>query len=111
MEVRDTVLKSLEAARQEKFIGAPLEACLHLRAGGDLHALLVQYAAELPALFIVSQVHVESQPDHVLSVHVARAEGLKCERCWKYSSDVGSVPELPTVCAPCAAAVAEIVGS
>ena len=46
MEVRDTVLKSLEAARQEKFIGAPLEACLHLRAGGDLHALLQQHAAD-----------------------------------------------------------------
>ena len=26
MEVRDQVLKSLETARQEKFIGAPLEA-------------------------------------------------------------------------------------
>jgi isoleucyl-tRNA synthetase len=111
MEVRDTVLKSLEAARQEKFIGAPLEACLHLRAGGDLHALLQQHAADLPALFIVSQVQVESQPDHVLSVHVARAAGVKCERCWKYTTDVGSVAELPTVCGPCAAAVAEILGN
>jgi isoleucyl-tRNA synthetase len=111
MEVREHVLKSLEAARQEKFIGAPLEACVHLNAGGDLYTLLEQYEDELPALFIVSQVRLEAQAEKVLAVHVARAEGVKCERCWKYTTDVGSVAALPTVCAACAAAVAEIVGS
>ncbi len=111
MEVREHVLKSLEAARQEKFIGAPLEASVHLKAGGDLYTLLEQYKAELPALFIVSQVRLERQADKVLAVHVARAEGVKCERCWKYTTDVGSVAELPTVCAACAAAVAEIAGN
>ncbi len=110
MEVREAVLKSLEVARQEKFIGAPLEACVHLRASGELYELLEQHAADLPALFIVSQVQLEKQPEKALSVHVGRAAGVKCERCWKYTSDVGSSPELPTVCAACAAAVAEIVG-
>jgi isoleucyl-tRNA synthetase len=110
MEVRDTVLKSLEAARQEKFIGAPLEARVHLKAGADLYPLLESYAAELPALFIVSQVDLERHDDKVLSVHIARAAGAKCERCWKYSTDVGSTPELPTVCGACARAVAEIAG-
>ncbi len=56
MEVRNHVLKGLEAARQEKFIGAPLEASVHLKADGGLYPLLEEYAAELPALFIVSQV-------------------------------------------------------
>jgi isoleucyl-tRNA synthetase len=111
VEVRDHVLKSLETARQEKFIGAPLEASVHLKAGGDLYPLLAEYAAELPTLFIVSQVQLESRSEKVLSVHVGRAEGVKCERCWKYSTGVGSVAELPTVCAACAAAVSEIVGS
>ncbi|MGH9721227.1 MAG: isoleucine--tRNA ligase, partial [Bryobacteraceae bacterium] len=36
MEVRSDVLKSLETARQEKFIGAPLEAKVHIAANGDL---------------------------------------------------------------------------
>jgi isoleucyl-tRNA synthetase len=39
---------------------------------------------------------------------IERARGTKCERCWKYTEDVGSVPEFPTVCASCAAAVREI---
>ena len=56
MEVRQDVLKSLEVARKEKFIGAPLEARVRLSADGDLYPLLEEYAAELPGLFIVSQV-------------------------------------------------------
>ncbi len=111
MEVREHVLKSLEAARQEKYIGAPLEACVHLRAGADLYPLLEQYAAELPGLFIVSQVEVTRQENKVLSVHVARAAGVKCERCWKYTADVGSASGLPTVCAACAAVVAQVAGN
>lgn len=109
MEVREHVLKGLEAARQEKFIGAPLEASVHLKADGDLYHLLEEYAAELPALFIVSQVKLERHGEKSLSVHIGRAGGLKCERCWKYVAGVGSVPELPTVCADCAAVLAEIV--
>ena len=58
MEVRDDVLKSLETARNEKLIGAPLEARVRLSANGELYPLLEQYAAELPGLFIVSQVEV-----------------------------------------------------
>jgi len=34
---------------------------------------------------------------------------VKCERCWKYTTDVGADPELPTVCKPCAEAVTQIL--
>ena len=36
------------------------------------------------------------------SIEVGKAEGEKCERCWKYSEDVGKNPAHPTVCARCA---------
>jgi isoleucyl-tRNA synthetase len=110
IQVRETVLKSIEIARQEKFIGGNLEAKVHLKAGENLLPLLQQYAAELPALFIVSQVSLEGHADADLSVHVERAGGVKCERCWKYTFDVGSNPQLPTVCAACAEAVLENLG-
>jgi isoleucyl-tRNA synthetase len=109
MSVRESVLKSLETARQDKFIGAPLEARVRLRAAPDLYPLLEEYAAELPALFIVSQVAVERQPQGALSVEIGRAAGVKCERCWKYLTDVGANPAWPTICPPCAAAVEEIL--
>ncbi|MFQ5902716.1 MAG: zinc finger domain-containing protein, partial [Candidatus Binatia bacterium] len=34
-------------------------------------------------------------------IEVARAKGSKCERCWKYSEDVGKDSRHPTVCARC----------
>jgi len=110
MEVRDDVLKSLESARNEKLIGAPLEARVRLTADGDLLALLQQYGAELPGLFIVSQVVVEhGAAGGALGVKIERAEGQKCERCWKYTTDTGSNARYPTVCGPCASAVDEML--
>ncbi|MGD0498638.1 MAG: isoleucine--tRNA ligase [Bryobacteraceae bacterium] len=107
MEVRDGVLKSLEAARNDKLIGAPLEARVRLSAGGDLHPLLEEYARELPALFIVSQVELERSENGALGVTVERAAGRKCERCWKYATDIGADAGFATICAPCASAVRE----
>ena len=108
-EVREAVLKSLETARQEKLIGAPLEARVHLRANGDLYPLLEAYAADLPGLFIVSQVSLERVAEGALEVRVDRAAGMKCERCWKYSTALGAHPQWPTICPPCVEAVTEIL--
>jgi isoleucyl-tRNA synthetase len=108
IEVRDSVLKSLETARQEKFIGAPLEAKVRLAANGDLYPLLEEYRGDLPSLFIVSQIDLERAEGGVRAA-IERAAGSKCERCWKYTEDIGSNPELPTVCAACARAIEEIV--
>ncbi len=112
MTVREDVLKSLEEARREKFIGAPLEARVRLTANSDLYPLLEQYASELPALFIVSEVQVAQaaacngmSPD--VTVQIERASGIKCERCWKYTTDTGADPQFPTICAACASAVKE----
>ncbi|HEX8984203.1 MAG TPA: zinc finger domain-containing protein, partial [Bryobacteraceae bacterium] len=109
IEVRSAVLKSLETARQEKTIGAPLEAQVTLRAGGDLFSLLEKYGSELPGLFIVSQVSLERTGGGELVVEIGRAGGVKCERCWKYTFDTGADAKFPTICAGCAAAVTEIV--
>ena len=107
MEVRDGVLKSLEEARNGKLIGAPLEARVRLTADGSLYPLLEEYARDLPALFIVSQVEIARAADGALAVEVERAAGRKCERCWKYTTDVWSDERFPGICGPCAGAVAE----
>jgi isoleucyl-tRNA synthetase len=105
MEVREPVLKALEEARAAKLIGAPLEARLRIRIGD--HTVLESYAAELPALFIVSQVELEPGG---FGVAVERAAGAKCERCWKYSTAVGEDPMYPTVCEACSSALKEMRG-
>src|SRR5581483_5985982 len=86
IEVRQDVLKSLEVARKEKFIGAPLEARVRVAADGDLYPLLDEYSGELPGLFIVSQVSLDkAAAGSDVAVKVERAAGVKCERCWKYT--------------------------
>jgi isoleucyl-tRNA synthetase len=107
MKVREDVLKSLEQARREKFIGAPLEARVRLTANSDLYPLLQEYVSELPGLFIVSQVAV-GQASGPSTVTIERADGAKCERCWKYTTDTGADARFPTVCAACAAALREM---
>ncbi len=117
--VRSEVLKALEAARQEKFIGSPLEARVRLAADGDVRPLVEDYRATLPTLFIVSQV--ELAPDGLpgtadsslagLKVKIERALGEKCARCWNYSEHVGEDRSYPTVCERCSAALEEIQNS
>ncbi len=120
LPVRQEVLKKLEAARQEKVIGAPLEAAVRIRAVDSVFPLLLEYAADLPGLFIVSQVHlsnhVQSIPEgeqqgDAVEISVERAAGVKCERCWKYTTDTGANADFPTICAPCAQAVVEMTAN
>jgi isoleucyl-tRNA synthetase len=103
MKVREDVLKALEEARQSKLIGAPLEARVRLQ-GYDVAGS----EGDLPGLFIVSQVVVEPGSDKRITVE--RADGTKCERCWKYSTEVGKDAEFPTVCDTCAGALREMNG-
>jgi isoleucyl-tRNA synthetase len=106
--LREPVSKGLETARQEKVIGSSLEARIQLSADGDLYPLLKQYAGDLPGLFIVSQVDVQNHVREGVEVAVDRARGSKCERCWKYTEDVGADADLPTICGACVEAVREI---
>ena len=48
-------------------------------------------------------------PGADVAVKIERAAGQKCERCWKYTTDVGSDAAFPTICGGCAEAVKEIL--
>ena len=114
--VRNEVLKVLEVARREKFIGNALEAKIELSAQGEWARLLEEYKPMLPMLFIVSQVELSSDalPGATeglikgLLIAVRRADGKKCERCWNYSLQVGEDSEFPTLCERCVPSLREI---
>ena len=97
-EIRGQVLKALDTAREDKVIGSSLEAAVTLPAT----PLLTKYESELPGLFIVSAVELTPAAGETLTIKVDRARGDKCERCWKYTLDVGRDEKYPTVCASCA---------
>jgi isoleucyl-tRNA synthetase len=102
-EVRGVVQGKLEEARRAKLIGSGLEAMVTVSAQGDQLKLLEEAKAELPGFFLVSKVVLADGP---LGAVVARAPGVKCERCWIFQEDVGSDPKHPTICGKCADALA-----
>jgi isoleucyl-tRNA synthetase len=102
-DVRAVVQSKLEEARRAKLIGSGLEAQVTVRAEGETRKLLEDARDELATLFIVSKVVLADGP---LGAEVARAPGVKCERCWIYREDVGKDPRHPTICGKCAEALA-----
>ena len=104
--VRDEVLKSLEAARQEKLIGKSLEAKVRVTAPPESLAPLKKFESSLKELFNVSQVEL-TQGD-TIRIATLPADGARCERCWNYRTDIGVDTRWPSVCGRCAEALAAI---
>jgi len=110
--LREAVLKALEDSRQAKLIGSGLEAQVRIAASNPLYQVAKRYEASLRELLIVSNVVLEESASSngaaAVAVHVSRAPGKKCERCWTYSTQVGCDKAFPTVCERCSQALSEI---
>jgi isoleucyl-tRNA synthetase len=112
--VRDQVNLQLEAKRQDKTIGGNLSAHVTVSADKETTALLGPYSAFLPTLFGVSTVGLESQAGGLTSeqatVSVERADGTKCERCWRVVPAVSQEAERAGLCPRCVEALSTAVG-
>jgi isoleucyl-tRNA synthetase len=113
LRVRDVATKALEAMRQGKEIGNSLEATVTIYCRKqELADFLGSFGSSLADLFIVSETAVvtaENFPEGTIQdersadvgVTVIRTTGNKCERCWKYTTDVGGDKDHPTICGRC----------
>jgi isoleucyl-tRNA synthetase len=99
-EIRGAVLKRIEEARAAGSLGSSLQAEVDVRVASDDLALLRSLGDDLRFAFITSQARVAEGES--LDVDVAVSANPKCERCWHYRTDVGSVANHPTLCARCA---------
>lgn len=105
-EFRSVVLKELEAKRIEGLIGASLQAELIIHADDGLYEMLASVGKDLKFAYMVSAIHLYKASS--TSVEVAVSSAIKCERCWHYSTDIGTDAEHPTVCGRC---IDNVVGS
>jgi len=110
--LREIVLKKLEEKRAAGEIGSSLEAEVMLAPAGDSYKkLLTDNRNSLRYLFIVSRVELEDTPaaqaasEGPVAVHIRKARGQKCQRCWNYSEMVGRDELHPTLCERCVKAV------
>ena len=115
---RSEVLKGLEQARTGGIIGHSLDAKVVFEPrnrgqGSSLTEMIQGDRTRLQDLLIVSQVNKSSDgsaserlayDSDLLQcrIFVSKAEGGKCERCWKYDTEVGRNKDHPTECARCA---------
>ena len=109
--VRETVLKALEEARNQKLIGGNLQAQVTLTAVDPVFSVLERFKNDLRYFFIVSAVEVRKgagNGDAPVVVQVSKAPGLKCERCWNFSTHIGEDTNYPSVCERCSAVLKEI---
>ncbi len=102
LKYRDEALKALETLRQNKTIGASLEAKVILHADGQDWDILNTMKSSLPELFIVSAVEIKKGATKAEAV---RADGEKCVRCWHYEVDTNKNSKFPGVCGRCVEAL------
>ncbi len=107
--VRRVVTAALEVQRRDKVIGASLEAApvVHVRDGAVAETLR---SVDFADICITSDIEITSDPmpneafrlPEIEGVGVVfeKAEGQKCQRCWKILPDVGAHPH-PGTCARC----------
>ena len=112
LKVREIVTRAIEPLRAEKQIGSSLEVAVFIKSDDKV---LEQNKNELCNIFITSQAYLsQDKPENVLNEHsedgytvwVTKAEGEKCERCWKYRK-LGEHQGYETICSDCYDAVTE----
>jgi isoleucyl-tRNA synthetase len=111
LTVRAEVNKALETARKEKTVGKSLEATVTIYTNQQLADELAKLDDELRFVLLTSKVEVavvNGQPADTLATDLANlwlkvrtADGVKCDRCWHVSEDVGQHQAHPDLCGRC----------
>jgi len=109
--VRSEVNRALELARKEKVVGKALEAKVTLFATETLANKLALLGEELRFVLITSSATIETvskAPEGAVETEVAglwlsvsAAEGIKCDRCWHVTADIGASDKHPELCGRC----------
>ena len=99
-EIREAVNKEIETLRAAGQVGASLQAEVTLTVNPADFALLASLGDDLKYVFITSAFTLVA--GEALAIAPKASEATKCERCWHYRLDVGSVAEHPTICGRCA---------
>jgi isoleucyl-tRNA synthetase len=102
------VAKALEELRTQGQIGSSFDAQINiLTKTQDRYTFLQSFNIQLCEIFKVSQIKVTLDKDNSadLSVKAAKAQGIKCLRCWNYSQEVGKNPAHPLICDNCIKAI------
>ncbi len=107
-DLREKVLGFIEPLRKEKKIGSSLQAKVVLSVPAADMSFVTTAHPQLPMLFIVSDVEIQpaASDQETIGVRIERAEGIKCDRCWRYVAAVSDRAESAGLCPRCQDALA-----
>ncbi|MBI1764128.1 MAG: isoleucine--tRNA ligase [Acidobacteria bacterium] len=112
---RSVVTPWIEKRRANKEIGASLRAKLLIDTNDNelLNILYSLSEEQRNAFYIVSQVVLTKiEADTLKTVYrIDLADGVKCERCWHYTTDVGADTRYPGACGRCVKNLEEMLGT
>ncbi|MDA0238034.1 MAG: isoleucine--tRNA ligase [Proteobacteria bacterium] len=99
--LRALAQKKLEEKRSAGAIGSSLQAEVSATAYGQDYDLLSSLQDDSRYLFLTSSFNLTKgdSPDFIMTVD--KSLHKKCERCWHYRSDVGSISGHETICGRC----------
>ena len=103
-KTRSDILGAIEPMRASKELRSSLEAAPTLAVAADAAAVLK--TVDLSEICITAPVTVTEGSE---GISIKKADGNKCERCWKILPEVGS--EKDGVCNRCADALPETIGA
>ena len=104
--------KALELARSKKLIGNSLEADISVIFEDENYKGIIEKIDknELADICIVSHFNIENVEEYIekyydeerkITVYVQKANGKRCERCWKFDDSVGNNADNEQVCSRC----------
>jgi len=109
IKLRKDVNKVLEKARQgeDRIIGNSLDAKVFLKV--EAYDEILKEIELLKEVFIISDLEIVTSVDETFAkseeleafIKVEHAKGEKCERCWKYSENLGTNSEHENICPRC----------
>ena len=106
--IRADAQVAIEEERTKGTVGSSLQAVGTIRATPADYELLATLGDELRFVMIMSAVELVKTEGDKTVIEVRASDAKKCERCWHYVADVGSVAEHPTLCPRC---VSNLFGS
>lgn len=104
LDMRAAIIATVEPLRKSGVIGHSLDARVLVHAPAPVCDVLRM--TDLRALCIVSQIEIHEAPE--LHSVAERALGTKCERCWIYSTELGTDAGHPTLCPRCTKVIQEL---
>ncbi|RJP29817.1 MAG: isoleucine--tRNA ligase [Candidatus Omnitrophota bacterium] len=117
LQIKPDIDKCLEDLRSKGEIGSSFDAKIKLLTNNqERYTFLSSLKNDLSEIFKVSQVEIikddniasdarrsQNYPD--VAIVVEKAGGLKCQRCWNYSEQVGKNDQHPQLCGNCINAI------